>query len=591
MKARPRDCQALTERVACTEHSIFLVSQTDADEPVQIHTQARSVRGANRTYVRDVQIGRKETCDVQVESGVVSRIHAKIVFEGGRWWVVDEESTNGTFLDGEQIDRVLLPAEAEMQLGEDGPTFQLERPDAEGDSASGSDQTQGESRTPGSASSEGAASRQSDSFEEATAEPGSVRPEGSVTQYVQHYFEDDDRPAGEHTRMLRQAYQRVQQKERRQYLWAVAGVLVLCLVLAGYAVVQHLRNERLEARAQEVFAGMKEQDLRVAQLKRRIEESGGASLEKQLAALEEKQREQRERYDGWVKELGVYRELTPKEREIYQMARIFGESEFSIPAGFVRRVKETIENYWQTSRGRSRLVSAIRRAEQKGYTPFIVKTMREHALPPEFFYLALQESGFRVNAVGPRTRWGIAKGMWQFIPSTAQKYGLRVGPRKGQPRVDLQDERHDFQKSTRAAARYLQTIYSTEAQASGLLVIASYNWGEHRVVDGLEHLPGPQGIPDEALEGIPEDPDERNYWRFLKEYDARIPEQTKDYVLKVFSAAVIGRNPGLFEFDFENPLKEHLTVSPVSKADSPEGSTDSGAKDHRPTPRSKGGER
>ena len=63
-------------------------------------------------------------------------------------------------------------------------------------------------------------------------------------------------------------------------------------------------------------------------------------------------------------------------------------------------------------------------------------------------------------------------------------------------------------------------------------MIASYNWGERRVTDKLEHLP--KGIPEQALEGIPQDPDKRNYWRFLKEHNDRMPAETKDYVPRSF---------------------------------------------------------
>lgn len=543
------------------------MSETEADIPVRIRTQEPSVQGANRTYAGEVRLGRTGECEVQVESGVVSRVHARVAFEEGRWWVVDADSTNGTYLDGEKVDRVPLPAEAEVQLGENGPTFRLEVPEEAGDMENATDTAvqppeDSTRETPDLQKSSSELNTQPEAADPAQEyDP----PDGSVTQYVQRYFRDEDRSEGEHTRLLRRAYQRVREKERRQFVWVVAGTLALCVVLGGYALVQHLRNDRIEGQAQEVFAGMKEQDVLITKLKRRIEQSEDASLQKQLAALEQKQQEQRELYDGFVKELGVYRELSRKEREIYEAARIFGESEFGIPSGFVRRVRETIENYWKGAQGRPRLVSALQRAEENGYTKFIAQTMRDHSLPPELFYLALQESGFDANAVGPRTRWGIAKGMWQFIPSTAQEYGLRVGPRKDERVVDLQDERHDFKKSTRAAARYLQDIYSTKAQASGLLVIASYNWGERRVTDKLEHLP--KGIPDRALEGIPEDPDKRNYWRFLNEYDDRMPAETKGYVLKVFSAAVIGRNPELFGFEFENPLREHLAASSASGAD------------------------
>ena len=51
----------------------------------------------------------------------------------------------------------------------------------------------------------------------------------------------------------------------------------------------------------------------------------------------------------------------------------------------------------------------------------------------QFFYLALQESNFDAYTSGPPTRSGIAKGMCQFVPPTAMKYGLRIGPLADQP--------------------------------------------------------------------------------------------------------------------------------------------------------------
>jgi len=529
--------------------------------PIKVQAPSATARGGNRTFVRNFTIGRDDRCDVQVDSTRVSRIHTRIVFEEGRWWVVDDGSTNGTYLNGERIDRAPLAAEAELQLGETGPVLRLIVPD-----------TPAAADPSPTARSNGAATRAERTEGGSASDPpstptpnGSPPAGGSVTRYVQRYFNDDDRPAGAHTQMLRQAYQRVQQRDRRRYVWGLAAVGVLCLVFAGYAVMQHLQNERLAQAAEEVFLGMKEQTTLITQLKRRIEQSGNAPLQEQLAALEAQREKQQARYAGYVEELGLYRKLSAEEREIYQVARIFGESEFSIPAGFVREVRQTINNFWKGP-ARTDLVASIHRAERLGYTPFIVRTMQEHGLPPELFYLALQESRFNPEAVGPETRWGIAKGMWQFIPSTAQRYGLQTGPRADTRAVDPMDERHDVEKSTRAAARYLQTIYSTTAQASGLLVVASYNWGEHRIISKMERLPGPQGIPSEALQGIPEDPDERNYWRFLREYRDRMPEETKDYVLKIFSAAVIGHNPQVFGFDFENPLQKYMEAPVPSQA-------------------------
>jgi soluble lytic murein transglycosylase-like protein len=171
----------------------------------------------------------------------------------------------------------------------------------------------------------------------------------------------------------------------------------------------------------------------------------------------------------------------------------------------------------------------VRLAQQKGYTPRIVEVMTDHGLPPQFSHLALQESDFEVRAVGPPTRWGRAKGMWRFIPRTALQYGLDPGVYGDSQRIDPQDERHDFEKSTAAAARYLRTIYATLAHASGLLVVASYNWGEHRVAPKLGELElsGPQAVPASAFEGIPETAEARSYWLFLGEFRERMLEEPR----------------------------------------------------------------
>jgi hypothetical protein len=79
--------------------------------------------------------------------------------------------------------------------------------------------------------------------------------------------------------------------------------------------------------------------------------------------------------------------------------------------------------------------------------------------------------------------------MWQFIPETAEHYGLKIGPRYEEPVFDPFDERFHAAKATGAAARYLRDINNTEAQASGLLVMASYNWGENNIREILRSMP------------------------------------------------------------------------------------------------------
>ncbi len=70
--------------------------------------------------------------------------------------------------------------------------------------------------------------------------------------------------------------------------------------------------------------------------------------------------------------------------------------------------------------------------------------------------------------------------------------------------------------------------------------MACYNWGEDQV------LP--------LVRSMPANPRERNFWQLLRKHREQIPQETYDYVFYIISAAVIGENPRLFGFDFDNPL-------------------------------------
>jgi hypothetical protein len=130
--------------------------------------------------------------------------------------------------------------------------------------------------------------------------------------------------------------------------------------------------------------------------------------------------------------------------------------------------------------------------------------------------------------------------MWQFVPETARRYGLTIGPLAAFPRADASDDRHRWEKATRAAAAYIKDIYATDAQASGLLVMASYNWGENRVL--------------RLLKTMPANPRERNFWKVLQQHREQVPSETYNYVMRIVSAAAIGENPRLFGFAFDSPL-------------------------------------
>jgi soluble lytic murein transglycosylase-like protein len=296
-------------------------------------------------------------------------------------------------------------------------------------------------------------------------------------------------------------------------------------------------------------------EVELVELRRQLEETGSLQLAAAVSTRESEILARAERWEGYVKERGLYRRLKTREDTlIFETARVFGESEFQISGSFIEAVLREIRQYWLGPGGRDRYLRALRTAQGNGYTRRIAQVLRERGVPTEFFYLALQESDFNAQAVGPETRWGRAKGMWQFIPATAERYGLSPGSRAHTAERDPNDERLDFELATDAAARYLRDLHGILTQASGLLVMAAYNWGEHRVVPRLETLPEPRDVFREEFAEVPEDPSFRNYWTFLSEYEDRMPEETKLYVLRIFSAAVIGRDPRHFGLDVENPL-------------------------------------
>ncbi len=111
-------------------------------------------------------------------------------------------------------------------------------------------------------------------------------------------------------------------------------------------------------------------------------------------------------------------------------------------------------------------VRAMARAAE--YRPFIIKELKEAGLPEELSWLPLIESGFRVQALSPAR----ALGLWQFIPSTGYKFGLK--------RDYYVDERMDPFKSTKAAIEYLSELHKMFGDWS--TVLAAYNCGEGRVL-------------------------------------------------------------------------------------------------------------
>ncbi len=168
------------------------------------------------------------------------------------------------------------------------------------------------------------------------------------------------------------------------------------------------------------------------------------------------------------------------------------------------------------------------------YIDLMSGILKEQNIPEEMVFLSLIESGFNAHAYSPAK----AVGYWQFIASTAKRYGLEINW--------WRDERRDPIKSTIAAASYLKDLY--EMFGSWNLAMAAYNAGEGRIMKAINRTKTD------------------DFWSLLT--TNQLKRETKEYVPKFIAASLIASSPEHYGFDdveFHAPLAYETVVvqSPV----------------------------
>ena len=256
----------------------------------------------------------------------------------------------------------------------------------------------------------------------------------NMREYVNRYFREPvaGEVVGEHTGFIRRAFAEIQTEQKRTHarqkrvlLGAIGGLAIIGILIGFYAIQlqREVRHQRELAR--NLFYAMKSLDIEIAAAEQTAltvdKLSGLAAVNK----YEPRQKEMQKNYDQFLATLHIYDpKSTEQHRLILRVARIFGECELDMPPDFENEILRYIQK-WQST---GRFAHAIRVAKVKGYTRSIPQALLNRGLPVQFFYLAMQESDFDPYRTGPLTRKGYAKGMWQFIPETAVKYGLHLGP-------------------------------------------------------------------------------------------------------------------------------------------------------------------
>lgn len=178
--------------------------------------------------------------------------------------------------------------------------------------------------------------------------------------------------------------------------------------------------------------------------------------------------------------------------------------------------------YFSSGKGRRILIHGLQRAGR--YRPMIQRILDEEGLPQELIHVAQAESGFYPRAISRRR----ATGMWQFIKSRGQQYGLQQTP--------YTDDRFDPEKATRAAARHLRDLY--HQFGDWYLALAAYNAGPVAVQRAVERT----GYAD--------------FWELYKRNV--LPRETSHYVPIILAMIIMAKNPaahGLEAIETDPPIE------------------------------------
>ncbi len=239
-----------------------------ATPSIKVRIEKGKAEKTDFSFTKPFRVGRDKSCELRIDDAAVSRFHAEIWFLRDKWWILDLESANGILVNGKRVERSPLESNTTIQLGENGPIFSVKTEEVPKAEQTQTDQT--------------------------------------VTRYIQRYFTDsDDTDAGEHTMMLRRAFEKVQKKQTRKFGAIIAVIACLCLVAGTYAVVKHREARKQKLLAENIFYAMKSSELEFAGFLKTARLRKDAYTIGRVSKYKAKRKEMQQSYDQFVETLEV----------------------------------------------------------------------------------------------------------------------------------------------------------------------------------------------------------------------------------------------------------------------------------------------
>lgn len=217
-------------------------------------------------------------------------------------------------------------------------------------------------------------------------------------------------------------------------------------------------------------------------------------------------------------------ELTPQEQEVendpvaqqqYELVKVAVANK---SLGFTFQVHPMIQQFVNYYQGRGRKTMEVGLYRSGMFMRMARQVFRSEGIPENIVWLGQVESAWKPSALS----WAAASGLWQFIPGTGARYGLR--------RTAYVDERNGFEKATRASAQYLKFL-ANRYNGNWELALAAYNSGEGNVDKAIRRA----GVA--------------NFWVAYP----YLPKETRNYVPNILATILIANNPHRYGFGHVRP--------------------------------------